>query len=87
MPLSESLEVEAWREFNSTACFCGAKKKPGMSFCKRCYFELPAKLRSALYNRFGSGYAEVWDEARDFLKIECNVKAVAKPTLPLKADR
>jgi hypothetical protein len=70
MPLSESLVDIAWRELFSAVCVCGAAKKPHQSFCRECYFALPKGLRNRLYLSMSEGYAEIYDEAKDFLKIE-----------------
>ena len=70
MPLSESPEKQAIRELGSKVCFCGKEKFPRRSFCASCYFDLPANLRADLYKTFSEGYAEVYSEAKDYLKIE-----------------
>jgi len=68
-----SLVQEALKELDGTVCYCGAAKAKGKSFCNRCYFSLPPKLQRALYKHISEGYAEIWDEARDFLRIEANI--------------
>jgi hypothetical protein len=47
---------------------CGGVKEPKRTFCRKCYYSLPPRLRKALYARVGAGYAEAYDEARAFLR-------------------
>jgi len=68
MPLSESLVDEAWRVLMDDRCVCGARKRQRMSFCFPCYSVLPAKMKRDLYKTFSEGYAEIWDEARCYLR-------------------
>ena len=78
MALSESPRARALREFESTNCpveGCGAAKARGQSFCSRCYFSLPKEMRDALYQRFGSGYEEAHEDAREFLEQERRAKS------------
>jgi hypothetical protein len=51
-------------------CVCGAAKPRRNSFCRKCYFSLPAGLRNRLYRTVKDGYATYYDEAKDFLKYE-----------------
>lgn len=46
---------------------CGNPKEPQKTFCKKCYYKLPPRMRSALYQRFGEGYEAAYDEASAFL--------------------
>lgn len=73
MSLPLSLLAQALKELDGEVCYCGAEKKKGRSFCSRCYFSLPKRLQSALYKHISEGYAEVYDEAKDFLRIEANI--------------
>jgi hypothetical protein len=68
-PLTPSLHQLAVEALDSRACLCGAKKDRGNSFCHGCYFALPKEMRNALYRALRDGYAEAWDEARDWLRI------------------
>ncbi len=70
MALSESLTDIAIRELASIVCICGGSKREKQSFCWGCYQALPVRLRSRLYMTYSAGYAELYDEAKDFLKIE-----------------
>jgi len=70
MSLSESLEAEAVRVLDSTECLCGRVKTRGHSFCRPCYFALPAQTRQKLYTPLSEGYAEIWDEARCYLQAQ-----------------
>lgn len=68
-----SLVQEALKELDSTICYCGAEKPKGRSFCRRCYFSLSPQMQRDLYKHISDGYAEIWDSARDFLRIEANI--------------
>jgi len=71
MALSESPRQQALREFADSICtVCRSPKKPKQSFCLKCYYALPEEMRKALYRRFGSGYEEAYDDAKDWLKQE-----------------
>lgn len=48
---------------------CGNPKKPAQTLCKGCYFKLPAKLRSGLYDRVGDGYEEAFAAAMTKLGV------------------
>jgi hypothetical protein len=39
----------------------------GRTFCKRCYYRLPAAFRQQLYQRIGDGYARAYETARQTL--------------------
>ena len=68
MPLSETPNQQAWREFSEVKCpVCGNAKAKSQSFCRPCYFKLTVEMRTALYKRFGSGYEEAYWEAKDYL--------------------
>jgi len=68
MALSESLIDIALRELDSTTCVCGEGKKRKESFCRKCYFALPRGLRNRLYLTISDGYAEIYDQCKDWLK-------------------
>ena len=56
-------------ELKSEECACGKYKKAGMSFCYHCYSALPSDHQKPLYNQFGRGYEEAYEEAVGWLKI------------------
>ena len=68
MALTESLQDEAWRVLMDARCVCGARKQARHSFCFACYSALPAKMKRDLDKPFSEGYAEIWDEARCYLR-------------------
>jgi hypothetical protein len=74
MALTKSLIQIALDDLQSVVCFCGAKKAAKQSFCRACYFALPASLRSQLYKHISDGYAEIYDEAKTFIQCETNRK-------------
>jgi len=47
----------------SDKCFCGRSKKPGHSFCSKCFYSLPGVMRIALYQLIGDGYELAYEEA------------------------
>ena len=76
MSLTESPRAQALREFKGTDCpGCGGKKKPRNGFCSRCYYSLPKDLQKALWQRFGLGYEEAHEDARDWLQQENRAKS------------
>ncbi len=54
-------------ELKSDECQCGRSKKPGLSFCPRCFYLLPPYMRTDLYQKIGHGYEESYDLAVKFL--------------------
>jgi hypothetical protein len=52
----------------STECMCGDPKDPRRTFCRRCYYRLPPRMRSALYQNLSEGYEQAVDEAEAFLR-------------------
>lgn len=56
-------------QFKSEECLCGRTKKPRFSFCYRCYKALPGDMQKDLYQPFGNGYEEAFDEACQFLQM------------------
>lgn len=55
------------KELRSNECRCGKWKAKRKTFCKACYFALPANLRKALYNRIGEGYEDAYMRSCEFL--------------------
>ena len=52
----------------STHCEgCGKDKDHGKSHCRTCYYKLPVPLRWKLYNGFGRGYEEAFEESLQVL--------------------
>lgn len=47
---------------------CDGWKRKGQSFCRHCYYSLPADMRQALYHRFGQGYEDALDAAAAWLR-------------------
>lgn len=75
MALSESLYHRALREFSGVVCpGCEGAKKPNNGFCSRCYFSLSKEMQKSLWQRFGHGYEESHDDARDWLHQERRAK-------------
>lgn len=62
--------LEILQAFRSDKCICGAKKKPQMSHCRKCYYRLPFDLRQSLYKRFGQGYEEAYQASIQHLLME-----------------
>jgi hypothetical protein len=68
IPDAEKAEIQYVRLIVQSlrACECPAcagAKKPGMSFCRSCYADLPVNMARALYKRVGQGYEEAFDHA------------------------
>lgn len=61
-PKPKSLVEQAWDRLYSSTCVCGQKKEIKKSFCRFCYYELPRKLRLALWTPMPA-YAEEYDKA------------------------
>jgi hypothetical protein len=52
---------EIFAAFSGKQCAgCSGSKRPHNAFCKYCYAELPPKLKSALWQRFGSGFEQAY---------------------------
>ena len=61
---------ERWwyvQELRSDECQCGLFKKPGFSFCRKCFRALPLDLRRDLYRKIGGGYEEAYDASVEYL--------------------
>lgn len=54
-------------EFRSEECQCGRTKQPLRAFCYQCYSSLPPAKQEALYQKFGQGYEQAYDDALIFL--------------------
>ena len=58
---------QIWDDFNSEVCSaCGGRKRKLNSFCRNCYHMLPARMKHALYQRFGEGYEEAFKAAKQW---------------------
>ncbi len=66
----KSLLRIALDELESTTCVCGNRKQSRQSFCKPCYFALPPNVRRDLYKTISDGYAEIYDRAKEYLRVE-----------------
>jgi hypothetical protein len=74
--ISESPRAQAWREFASEVCpACASPKRKANGFCSKCYYSLPEDMKKALWRRFGSGYEEAHEDARDWLQAEQRAKS------------
>ncbi|MCA1591819.1 MAG: hypothetical protein LC754_04025 [Acidobacteria bacterium] len=66
--ISRERRLEILHSLGSTTCAaCGKSKRPKMSHCRACYYALPPKMRSALYQGFGDGYEEAFEDSLKFL--------------------
>lgn len=54
-------------ELAATSCRCGVVKQRGHTFCRRCYYRLPAHMRGNLYRRINEGYAMAYVAAAEYL--------------------
>jgi hypothetical protein len=61
---------EIWDDFTkSTRCSaCGGIKKTMNAFCRSCYYRLPVTMRQALWQRFGEGFEEAFEAAKNWFK-------------------
>lgn len=76
--MTQSRKSSALRSLVSETCpFCQGRKRRSQSFCRLCYFKLPATSRQALYHRFGEGYEEALDAAEIWLQAQAAPKAKA----------
>jgi hypothetical protein len=62
--------INVIRELAGTRCRCGASKVAKQTFCKACYFRLPAEKRRALYRHASNGYLNAYDDACRLLGFE-----------------
>jgi hypothetical protein len=66
--ITRQRRLEILDGLSSTTCGgCGKTKKAKMSHCRTCYYALPPKMRSALYQGFGCGYEEAYEASLQFL--------------------
>lgn len=65
----DSLETIARNELKSETCVCGEPKQKMQSFGRLCYYALPKNLSQKLYKPFSDGYASIYDEAKDWLRV------------------
>jgi hypothetical protein len=62
--ITRERRLEILQNLGSADCTgCGGQKRPRMSHCRNCYYALPPKMRKALYNGFGDGYEEAFEES------------------------
>ncbi len=53
--------AQIWEAFMATHCAgCDGVKRPRNAFCVNCYRQLPAKLKNALWQKFGSGFEQAY---------------------------
>jgi hypothetical protein len=55
--------ADAVRMMQSDECVCGAKKKPGRSHCRACYYALPLGKQRALWKKVFKGYLEAFKDS------------------------
>lgn len=70
------------RELAGNICHCGKPKVPRQTFCRSCYYRLPAAMRAALYRRMGEGYEEAYAAAVTLL---FGAKSQAESVVPPKS--
>lgn len=46
---------------------CARPKRCMRAFCTDCYFKLPKEQQRALYDRIGFGFAEAYENAKEWL--------------------
>jgi hypothetical protein len=63
-----ALRRQALADLDSKQCLCGSRKREQESFCRTCYFKVPAQIRSGLYASFANGYLDFWLQAVAHLK-------------------
>lgn len=61
----ETLRIEV--ELGCQKCRCGLSKDKGVTFCRHCYFSLPATYQRALHRKLGEGYTEAYAAAVRYL--------------------
>lgn len=66
----KSLRRRLFDELMSTTCQCGALKRTKFTFCPKCYFFLPRRLRFNLYQPLGNGYEDAYQEAVAYLRAK-----------------
>jgi hypothetical protein len=67
--LTRERRLEILESLGSTVCGgCGGTKRAKMSHCRACYLALPPRMRGALYQGFGNGYEEAYEESLQYLQ-------------------
>ncbi len=67
--ITRERRLEILESLGSKLCGgCGKSKRPKMSHCRSCYYALPPKMRSDLYQGFGCGYEEAYEESLRYLE-------------------
>jgi hypothetical protein len=67
----------AWEHLMSGTCVCGGKKQVKRSFCRFCYWELPRKMRTALWTPMPE-YAAEYEKSRQWLTARLAEKAATR---------
>jgi hypothetical protein len=76
--ISRERRLEILSILGSKTCgSCGGRKREKMSHCTKCYYALPSATRRALYQGFGDGYEEAYEES---LRILAEPKPTTTPT-------
>lgn len=70
MTETRSLVVHALTALRGEMCVCGARKRSMQSFCGKCWRALPGSMREDLYKPVSEGYAEIYAEAKEWLRDE-----------------
>ena len=66
----ESLIARAARMLQETNCpACGRKKDGGRPLCRVCFYRLPQEKRWEMGKTFSEGFAEAYDEALEWLRV------------------
>ncbi len=56
------------QQFRSTECACGKRKDKNRAFCYKCYTSLPKEKRRSLWEVFGRGFEEAYDDCVAWLE-------------------
>ena len=65
--MNDLISAQVMKELVSLDCRCGNPKREFQSFCRRCYYRLPRRLKAELYQRMGEGYEESFKESITYL--------------------
>lgn len=61
---------DIWNAFMSERCAgCEGVKCRRNAFCRACYAQLPAALKSSLWKRFGSGFEEAYQACLSWFRV------------------